>query len=94
MLYIVILFRSRDKKDLNELVSKELLHLILYHAALEGDKNITETTNIGIAVDSLMCLCNITFNAIIPREVCSRNSILDRMLKRLNMGKYVLYDAS
>ncbi|KAI4463718.1 synembryn [Holotrichia oblita] len=61
----VIRIISREKKDLNELITPELFDLILWHSGLKDGKDIRDVINHDIALEALMCLCNITFNATI-----------------------------
>ncbi|GJQ75109.1 putative guanine nucleotide exchange factor [Trypoxylus dichotomus] len=83
----IIRIISREKKDLNVLVTKEYLNLVLYHAALKDEKDISKTIDYDIALEGLMCLCNIVFNATMPREMCCRNGTLETILKRLRHHK-------
>ncbi|KAI4463714.1 synembryn [Holotrichia oblita] len=83
----VIRIISREKKDLNELITPELFDLILWHSGLKDGKDIRDVINHDIALEALMCLCNITFNATIPRQICCRNGTVESILNRLHTFK-------
>ncbi|KAK9730971.1 Guanine nucleotide exchange factor synembryn [Popillia japonica] len=88
----IIRILSREKKDLNEVMTPEFFNIILRHSGLKDDKDMLDVENYDIALEALMCLCNITFNATIPRQICCRNGTVESILKRLNILKNVFPD--
>lgn len=77
-------FFSREKADLNELITPEWLELIQIHSGLNNSDFDFNPKNLLLAVEVGKSLCNVAFNCTAAAKSCCKNGILEQLTKRLN----------
>ncbi|CAK9818055.1 ric8a [Anthophora quadrimaculata] len=75
---------SRDKTNINELVTDERINVILENAALK-DANVEQNINTNVTIEALKLLCNLIFNSTKVQQVIP-TSCLSCVIK--HMKKY------
>ncbi|KOC64428.1 Synembryn-A [Habropoda laboriosa] len=76
---------SRDKTNINDLVTDERINVILDNAALK-DANINQNTYTNVTIEALKLLCNLIFNSTRVQQVIPTTSCLSCVIK--HMKKY------
>ncbi|XP_078041347.1 ric8 guanine nucleotide exchange factor A [Augochlora pura] len=77
---------SRDKTNLNELVTDDRLNLILGKAALKDTSIEEQTIFTDVTIEALKLLCNLIFNSTIVQQASPTISCLPCLIER--MGQY------
>lgn len=77
-------FFSREKADLNELITPEWLELIQIHSGLNNSDFDFNPKNLLLAIEVGKSLCNVAFNSTAAADNCCKNGILDQLSRRLN----------
>ncbi|XP_076300330.1 ric8 guanine nucleotide exchange factor A [Lasioglossum baleicum] len=79
----VLRILSRDKTDLNELVTDDRLDLILDMAALKNPGAEEQTTFTNVTIEALKLLCNLIFNSTNVQQVLPSTSCLSCVVERM-----------
>ncbi|XP_031830039.1 ric8 guanine nucleotide exchange factor A [Nomia melanderi] len=83
---------SRDKTNLNELVTIERINLILDKAALK-DADSEKQTFTGVTTEALKLLCNLIFNSTNVQYLIPKTSCLPSLVERMRRyNKTTSYD--
>ncbi|KAK4887312.1 hypothetical protein RN001_003583 [Aquatica leii] len=77
---------SRDKTDLDQLLNKERIELLLDHAKLKTIDELEFVEN-ETAVEALKCLCNVIFNSLVAATICSKNQCVGAIMNRCKQYK-------
>ncbi|XP_064602072.1 synembryn-A-like [Liolophura sinensis] len=87
---------SRDKDQLECLLTEETLSLLMLHAGLkdlseeEEDEDIVSNNQDGdaeVIVEAQKCLCNLIFNSPKAQKMCSKNGCVEGIVQRLKTYK-------
>ncbi|CAL7942373.1 unnamed protein product [Xylocopa violacea] len=76
---------SRDKTNLNELITDERINIILDNALLK-ETNTDQSTYNNVTIEALKLLCNLIFNSTKMQQVLPTTSCLSCLIER--MKKY------
>ncbi|XP_033337633.1 ric8 guanine nucleotide exchange factor A isoform X2 [Megalopta genalis] len=74
---------SRDKTNLNELVTDDRLNLILGKAALKDASVEEQTTFTDVTIEALKLLCNLIFNSTNVQQASPTTSCLSCLIERM-----------
>ncbi|XP_076180452.1 ric8 guanine nucleotide exchange factor A isoform X2 [Ptiloglossa arizonensis] len=72
---------SRDKTNLNELITDEKINVILDKAGLKDEADIKQQVNIPVAIAAGKLLCNLIFNSTTVQQALPITSCLSCLIK-------------
>nr|XP_034185671.1 synembryn [Osmia lignaria] len=73
---------SRDKTDLNYLITNERINIILENAALK-DTDVDQVSYNNVIIEALKLLCNLIFNSTKVLQILPNTSCLPCLIKRM-----------
>lgn len=95
---ITSLFFSRDNTSLEELLCERWITTLIeragfysYVSSETGTVKLTELPEKEIAVESLKCLCNLTFNSPAARAYCANTSVAQSLVARFQAYNDIPY---
>ncbi|RZB40261.1 synembryn-A [Asbolus verrucosus] len=74
---------SREKVDLNELITNEWFDLIKTHSGLSDPKYVFDDEHLSVAIEVQKSLCNLVFNSSVAAGMCCKNGILQLLTERV-----------
>lgn len=85
---------SREKRDIDEIFTRDVVNLLVELAGLHSEKDIllssehlAETTDLSVILESLKALCNLIYNSKAVQRICSSNSCVEGIMLRLKTYK-------
>ncbi|XP_047369352.1 synembryn isoform X2 [Vespa velutina] len=75
---------SRDKTDLDKIVTAEMVTLLLRLAELDCKKNEQQIPSTNVSVESAKVLCNLLYHSFKVRELVREKNCLENLINRIN----------